>query len=94
MIRLVADQRIHPYLVRAYDGNRLKAYAVLDQFGWAIMANRLNRQGRPTLQTIDRYDLLWPEEPIKETTRAALIGLVRFAGTGSTGETYEDDELA
>lgn len=81
-ITLEADRARDPYLVRAYRGGRLVAYTVHDAFGWAIVA-RVDR----AMATVDRYELLFPDEPASALRAAAIQGLTRLAATGSIGDT-------
>lgn len=74
---------VDPLLVRAECDGRLRAWAVLDQFGWAIMARVLDSDGVYSTQTVDRYEP-FPGEAPPATRAAALIGLARYAATGRT----------
>lgn len=94
-VTLVPDREVDPLLVRAYRDRQLRAWAVCDQFGWAIMA----RVPEPDLAerepgqsasvwgnrvcTVDRYEP-FPGEPSTVTRAAALVGLRRYAATGRT----------
>lgn len=89
-VTLVADRKVDPLLVRAYRDGRLKAWAVRDQFGWAIMAQvpvwtiEAPVAERETwVKTVDRYEP-FPGEASIATRAAALTGLRRYVATGRT----------
>lgn len=79
-VTLVGDKAVAPQLIRAHRFGRLVAYAVLDAYGWSVVAKT-----RGEMSTVDRYT---PErgESVYGVLPYALSGLVRFAFTGRTGE--------
>jgi hypothetical protein len=83
-VTLVPDREVDPLLVRAYRAGQLRAWAVRDQFGWAIMARVADPDHGSWIRTVDRYEPLYPDEASTETRAAALIGLHRYAATGRT----------
>ena len=90
-VDVLADRSVAPYMMRGYKDGVLKAYAVLDAWGWAIIAwvpeNRLT--GRGSWCRVDRYDP-WPGEPSWQVRRSAVVGLHRYVQTGSAGEGMHD----
>lgn len=89
-VTLVPDREVDPLLVRAYRDGQLAAWAVRDQFGWAIMARVpvwtldspvADREWR--VKAVDRYEP-YPGEASITVRVAALTGLARYATTGRT----------
>jgi hypothetical protein len=77
-IALVVDRPAAPYLIKAYRGRKVVAYAIQDAYGWAIVARR---QGERNVATIDRFTPLYPAEPSADIRDAAIRGLARIAAT-------------
>jgi hypothetical protein len=85
LVRLTADKPVDPYLVKAHYAGTLRAWAVRDRYGWAVMARVPIRSGT-AVRTVDRYEKLFSDEPTRVLLAGMLTGLARFAATGSTGE--------
>lgn len=79
-VTLVGDKAVAPQLIRAHRSGRLVAYAVLDAYGWSVVAKT-----RGQMSTVDRYTPE-PGGSVYGVLPYALTGLVRLAFTGRTGE--------
>jgi len=75
-VALVADHPTAPYLIKAYRGRKVVAYAIQDAYGWAIVARR---QGEKGVYTVDRCKRFYPGEPSADVRDAAIRRLKFFA---------------
>jgi len=70
--------QIDPWRVDVHVNGRLVAYAIADQYGWALMARR---EGR--IQTVDRIekgDTAWRNARVGPRLFAVAVGNYRLAG--------------
>ena len=79
-VALVADHPTAPYLIKAYRGRKVVAYAIQDAYGWAIVARR---EGEKGVSTVDRFTPFYPSEPSADIRDAAIRGLVHVAARGT-----------
>lgn len=70
--------------IDAYAGDQLAAWAIHDNYGWALMARIKTPRGNAVL-TIDRVDPLAHINPAQDRSMAKAL-LRRFVDTGTTGE--------
>lgn len=82
---LVADQAVGAQLIRARVAGCTRAYAVLDQFGWAVVVPAENKPGRIVWSTVARFDPLG-HVSVAAAGRAAVRGLVKYVSDGSEDE--------
>lgn len=85
-VTLAADRAVDPLLVRAYRSGRLRAYAVRDQFGWAVMARVPvpdDPEGRSAIVTVQRYEQQDSGSALPQIR--ALAGLAQVAASRPAG---------